>query len=141
MKVKSLYHVGIPVDDLDRAQKFYTEVLGMQFMNRVGGNPNNPDALEIHGKVQRLDRLRCGNDDVVLFERPRPIRRDALEEDGIAHQAFDMDWNDYDEALKKAKELGTFHRIVERSSGKTIYMFDTEGNYLELHFPPPRKTA
>jgi catechol 2,3-dioxygenase-like lactoylglutathione lyase family enzyme len=141
MKVKSLYHVGIPVDDLDRAQKFYTEVLGMQLMDRVGGNPNNPDALEIHGKVQRLDRLRCGNDDVVLFERPRPIRRDALDQDGIAHQAFDMDWNDYDEALKKAKELGTFHRIVERSSGKTIYMFDTEGNYLELHFPPPRKTA
>ena len=141
MKVKSVYHVGIPVNDLDRAQKFYTEVLGMQFMDRVGGDPNNPDALEIHGKVQRLDRLRCGNDDVVLFERPRPIRRDALDQDGIAHQAFDMDWNDYDEALKKAKELGTFHRIVERSSGKTIYMFDTEGNYLELHFPPPRKTA
>jgi len=58
MKVKELYHVGIPVDDLDRAQKFYTEVLGMQFMGRVGGNPNNPDALEIHGKVQRLDRFR-----------------------------------------------------------------------------------
>ena len=141
MKVKSVYHVGIPVNDLDRAQKFYTEVLGMQFMNRVGGDPNNPDALEIHGKVQRLDRLRCGNDDVVLFERPRPLRHDALDEDGIAHQAFDMDWSDYEEALKKAKELGTFHRIVERSSGKTIYMFDTEGNYLELHFPPPRKTA
>ncbi len=138
MKVTKLYHVGIPVDDLDRARDFYTEVLGMQFMDRVGGNPNNPDALEIHGKVQRLDRLRCGNDDVVLFERPRPIQRDALDQDGIAHQAFDMDWNDYEEALKKAKELGKFHRIVERSSGKTIYMFDTEGNYLELHFAPPR---
>jgi len=138
MKVTKLYHVGIPVDDLDRARDFYTEVLGMQFMDRVGGNPNNPDALEIHGKVQRLDRLRCGNDDVVLFERPRPIQRDALDQDGIAHQAFDMDWNDYEEALKKAKELGKFHRIVERSSGKTIYMFDTEGNYLELHFATPR---
>jgi catechol 2,3-dioxygenase-like lactoylglutathione lyase family enzyme len=141
MKVKSLYHVGIPVDDLDRAQKFYTEVLGMQFMNRVGGNPNNPDALEIHGKFQRLDRLRCGNDDVVLFERPRPIERDALDEDGIAHQAFDMDTSEYNEALQKAKALGKFHRIVERKSGKTIYMFDTEGNYLELHFPTPRNTA
>ena len=87
MKVKSLYHVGIPVDDLDRAQKFYTEVLGMQLMDRVGGNPNNPDALEIHGKVQRLDRLRCGNDDVVLFERPRPIRRDALDRYRLAGNA------------------------------------------------------
>jgi len=141
MKVTKLYHVGIPVDDIDRAQEFYTKVLGMEFMDRVGGNPKNPDALEIHGKYQRLDRLRCGNDDVVLFERPKPIERDALDQDGIAHQAFDMDWDDYDAALKEAKALGKFHRIVERSSGKTIYMFDSEGNYLELHFPTPQKTA
>ena len=139
MKVKKLYHVGIPVNDLDRAREFYTQVLGMQFLDRVGGNPDSPDALEIHGKVQRLDRLRCGTDDVVLFERPRPVHRDALDQDGIAHQAFDMDWEDYGAALKKAKELGTFHRVVERKSGKTIYMFDTEGNYLELHFPPPSR--
>ena len=141
MKVTKLYHVGIPVDDIDRAQEFYTKVLGMEFMGRVGGNPKNPDALQIHGKYQRLDRLRCGNDDVVLFERPKPIERDALDQDGIAHQAFDMNWNDYDAALKEAKALGKFHRIVERSTGKTIYMFDSEGNYLELHFPTPQKTA
>ncbi|MGH7765817.1 MAG: VOC family protein [Candidatus Binatia bacterium] len=141
MKVTKLYHVGIPVDDIDRAQEFYTKVLGMEFMGRVGGNPKNPDALEIHGKYQRLDRLRCGNDDVVLFERPKPIERDALDQDGIAHQAFDMNWDDYDAALKEIKQLGKFHRIVERSSGKTIYLFDSEGNYLELHFPTPRETA
>jgi len=141
MKVTKLYHVGIPVDDIDRAQEFYTKVLGMEFMGRVGGNPKNPDALQIHGKYQRLDRLRCGNDDVVLFERPKPIERDALDQDGIAHQAFDMNWDDYDNALKEAKALGKFHRIVERSTGKTIYMFDSEGNYLELHFPTPRETA
>jgi catechol 2,3-dioxygenase-like lactoylglutathione lyase family enzyme len=141
MKVTKLYHVGIPVDDIDRAQEFYTKVLGMEFMGRVGGNPKNPDALEIHGKYQRLDRLRCGNDDVVLFERPKPIERDALDQDGIAHQAFDMNWDDYEDALKEIKQLGKFHRIVERSSGKTIYLFDSEGNYLELHFPTPRPTA
>jgi catechol 2,3-dioxygenase-like lactoylglutathione lyase family enzyme len=141
MKVTKLYHVGIPVDDIDRAQEFYTKILGMEFMGRVGGNPKNPDALEIHGKYQRLDRLRCGNDDVVLFERPKPIERDALDQDGIAHQAFDMNWDDYDAALREIKQLGKFHRIVERSSGKTIYMFDSEGNYLELHFPTPRETA
>jgi hypothetical protein len=49
-----------------------------------------------------------------------------------------MNWEDYDAALDTAKELGRYHRKVERSSGKTIYMFDSEGNYLELHFPAPR---
>jgi catechol 2,3-dioxygenase-like lactoylglutathione lyase family enzyme len=143
MKLQKVYHMGIPVDDLDRARDFYTKVLGMQYLGRVGGNPDNPDALPIHGKVQQLDRLRCGKDDIVLFERPRALGRDALDQDGIAHQAFDMNWEDYDDALKQAKELGKYHRKVERSSGRTIYMFDSEGNYLELHFPAPgerRKT-
>jgi catechol 2,3-dioxygenase-like lactoylglutathione lyase family enzyme len=36
MKLKDLYHVGIPVNDIDRAREFYTKVLGMQFLDRVG---------------------------------------------------------------------------------------------------------
>ena len=128
MRLKDLYHVGIPVDDIDRAQEFYTQVLGMQFLDRVGG-----------GAGPRLDRLRYGGSDVVLFERPKPIQKNALEQDGIAHQAFDMLWEDYDDALKEVKETGRFHRCVERASGKTIYLFDPEGNYLELHFPTPHR--
>ena len=138
MKLKKVYHMGIPVDDIDRAREFYTKVLGMQFLDRAGGNPDSSDSLTIHGKTPRLDRLKCGDDEVVLFERPRPIHKDTIDQDGIAHQAFDMDWDGYDEAMKTAKELGKFHRAVERRSGKTIYLFDSEGNYLELHFPTPR---
>jgi len=139
MKLKKVYHIGIPVDDLERAKDFYTNVLGLQYINRAGGNPNNPEALTIHGKTPRLDRFKCGSDDIVLFERPRPLQKDTIDQDGIAHQAFDMDWNDYEDALQTAKSLGKFHRAVERSTGKTIYMFDSEGNYLELHFPSPNR--
>jgi catechol 2,3-dioxygenase-like lactoylglutathione lyase family enzyme len=137
MKVQKLYHVGIPVDDLDRARDFYRQVLGMEYLGRVGGNPDNPDALPIHGVVQKLDRFRCGGDDVVLFQRPRPLRRDALDQDGIAHHAFEMAWEDYEDALQTVKELAGYHRTVERDSGHTIYLFDSEGNYLELHFARP----
>ena len=137
MKLQKVYHMGIVVDNLNRARDFYANVLGMEYLGRVGGNPNNPDALPVHGVVQKLDRFRCGNDDIVLFERPKAIGRDALDQDGIAHQAFDMAWEDYDEAFKTTNDLGKYHRSVERDSGKTIYMFDSEGNYLELHFPRP----
>ena len=137
MKVQKVYHMGIPVDDLDRARDFYRRVLGMEYLGRVGGNPDNPDALPIRGVVQKLDRFRCGDDDVVLFERPRPLGRDALEEDGIAHQAFEMRWEDYQDALETVKQLDSYHRTVDRDSGKTIYLFDSEGNYLELHFTRP----
>ena len=67
-----------------------------------GCDPNNWDALPIHGVAQKLDRLRCGNDDIDLFERLRPIERD---------------------------------------SGNMIYPFDSEGNYLDLHFARPSRSS
>jgi catechol 2,3-dioxygenase-like lactoylglutathione lyase family enzyme len=66
MKLNKVYHMGIPVDDLDRAKDFYTRVLGMEYLGRVGGNPNNPDSFPVHGVAQKLDRLRCGDYDIVL---------------------------------------------------------------------------
>ena len=38
MKLQKVYHMGIPVDDLDRARDFYTNILGMEYLGRVGGN-------------------------------------------------------------------------------------------------------
>ncbi len=28
MKIKQIYHIGLPCNDLERATKFYTDVLG-----------------------------------------------------------------------------------------------------------------
>ena len=30
MKIKQIYHIGLPCNDLERATKFYTDVLGMK---------------------------------------------------------------------------------------------------------------
>ena len=30
-----VYHIGIPVDDLDRAERFYTKILGMRGGHRI----------------------------------------------------------------------------------------------------------
>jgi catechol 2,3-dioxygenase-like lactoylglutathione lyase family enzyme len=50
MKLQKVYHMGIPVDNLDRAKDFYTTVLGMEYLGRVGGNPKSPDSFPIHGR-------------------------------------------------------------------------------------------
>ena len=119
MKVSSIYHTSIPADDLDRAEKFYTEVLGLELTGpRVGSG---------------LSRLKCGNDTVVLFKRPKPLGRDSFEEDGVYHQAFELDISAFDEAVAALTEVGKFHRVIERDSGRTIYFWDSEGNYEELH--------
>ncbi len=96
IKTKGIYHTSIPVDDLDRAERFYTEVLGLEL-----DRPRREGA--------GLSRLKCGSDTLVLFKRPRALERDSH------------------------KEAGAFHRIIERDSGRTIYFWDTEGNYEELH--------
>jgi catechol 2,3-dioxygenase-like lactoylglutathione lyase family enzyme len=117
-----IYHIGIPVDDIDRAEGFYTKVLGMKTAARIGESG------------ARLVRLACGDADVVLFQRPRPLNRNTLKEDGIAHQAFEVAPEAFDEALEFLKIDGDYHDgPVVRPSGRAVYFFDSEGNYQQLH--------
>jgi|ERR671919_2679545 catechol 2,3-dioxygenase-like lactoylglutathione lyase family enzyme len=118
-----IYHIGIPVDDIDRAENFYTKILGMKVADRIG-----------ESGARRLTRLKCGDADVVLFQRPRPLKRNTLQEDGIAHQAFEVTPATFDEAVAFLKSQGCYHAgPVVRPSGRAVYFFDSEGNYQQLH--------
>jgi len=82
----------------------------------------------------RLVRLKCGDVDVVLFQRPRQLNRNTLKEDGISHQAFEVAPEAFDEAIEFLKKEGCYHEgPVVRPSGRGVYFFDTEGNYQQLH--------
>lgn len=117
-----VYHIGIPVDDLDRAVDFYTKILGMSEEARLGEAGAS------------LARLRCGDADVVLLQRHRPLKRNTLQEDGIAHQAFEVAPETFDEAVAFLKSQGCYHEgPVVRPSGRAVYFFDSEGNYQQLH--------
>ena len=126
IETTGVYHTSIPADDIERAERFYTEVLGMQLDARVGQ------------KGSQIVRLHCGADTVVLFERPRALKRDSHKEDGVYHQSFEMHIEAFDDAVESIKMLGTFDRITERDSGRTLYFWDTEGNYEELHASRPQ---
>jgi catechol-2,3-dioxygenase len=117
-----IYHIGIPVDDMARAERFYTGVLGMKVEARV------------QEEGTRLSRLKCGDADVVLFLRPRPLSRNTLKEDGITHQAFEVPPETFDAAIEFLKKEGYYHSgPVGRASGRAVYFFDSEGNYQQLH--------
>ena len=132
IKTKGLYHSGIPVNDLDRAIEFYRDVLGMDVANVAR------DDLKGLGRAD----LRSGSSIVVLFQRPNPIERDALAEDGVTHQAFFVDGDDFDTAEERMRAAGVrIHEVpvVERRSGRGFYFFDPDGNLLQLYAPPRRK--
>jgi len=130
VKTRGVYHIGIPVNDMDRAIKFYTEVLGMTIAKL------NRD--DMGAKLNRAD-LRSGDEMVVLFQRPSPIKRDALQEDGATHHAFVVDPEDFELAVDKMEEWGVkLHGTptVNRPSGRGLYFFDPDGNLLQLYAPP-----
>lgn len=130
-KTKGLYHIGIPVNDPNRATKFYTEVLGMKL--------HSLQKDDMGDGLARVE-LHSGDDIIVLFQRPKPIERDALKEDGASHQALIVDQDDFELAVKKMAEMGVkIHSVptVDRGArGRGFYFFDTEGNLLQLYAPP-----
>jgi glyoxylase I family protein len=135
VKTKGVYHIGIAVDDVERAVKFYTEVLGMTI-----GKLNRDDMGD---HLNRAD-LRSGDDMVVLFQRPKPLEKDAIAEDGATHHAFVVDREDFETAIKKMKEWGVKTHstpTVDRPTGSGFYFFDPDGNLLQLYAPPKGATA
>ena len=129
INTQGIYHIGIPVNDVERAIKFYTEVLGMTVAKL------NRDDMGDH--LSRAD-LRSGDSMVVLFQRPKPIEKDALNQDGATHHAFIVDTDDFELAVKKMKDWGVkIHNVatVERASGRGFYFFDPDGNLLQLYAP------
>ncbi len=117
-----VYHIGIPADDLERAERFYTQTLGMKVEARLKESGT------------RLVRLKCGGADVVLFQRPRALKRNSLEEDGITHQAFEVAPETFDKAVEFLKSQGCFHEgPVVRPTGRAVYFVDSEGNFQQLH--------
>ena len=118
------------MDDMQRAVKFYTEVLGMT-VAKTGTD-------DMGDKLSRTD-LRSGNSIVVLFKRPKPLAADGVERDGATHQAFTVSREDFELAKAKMKDWGVkVHTVpsVDRPSGSGFYFFDTEGNLLQLYAPP-----
>jgi glyoxylase I family protein len=130
IKTKGLYHIGIPVNDVERAVKFYTEILGMTIAKL------NRDDMGDH--LNRAD-LRSGDSMVVLFQRPTPINKDAIKEDGATHHAFVVSNEDFELAVRKMADLGVkIHSVptVDRPTGRGFYFFDPDGNLLQLYAPP-----
>jgi glyoxylase I family protein len=127
---KGVHHIGIAVNDVERAVKFYTEVLGMK-VAKLGKD-------DMGDRLSRAD-LRSGDSMVVLFQRPQPIDKDAVKEDGATHHAFTVSPEDFDLAERKMADWGVkIHSTptVERASGRGFYFFDPDGNLLQLYAPP-----
>ena len=128
MQLKGIHHIALNVKDLDRAEKFYTDVLGFKVTHRFS-------------KGLRHLMLETGNAAVALFETPDLKVKEAMNivsEEGYLHLAFEADPADF---KKIAEELQTkkidIRGPVKRGDGESIYFNDPDENHLEIHCDNP----
>jgi catechol 2,3-dioxygenase-like lactoylglutathione lyase family enzyme len=139
MKIKQIYHIGLPCNDLERAVKFYTEVLGMKCTKIGYDTESGGPYREKYGMFPNIARLfmedgMC----LVLFQRPATVQRDDFDE-GTSHLALEVGAEDFDKAADELKKAGVkvlIDQPVVRPTGKAIYFFDTEQNYIQLWARP-----
>ena len=120
MRIRRLDHFGVDVADLARAERFYTEVLGMTVRMRLSD--------------QVL--LDYGDGSCALFVKPdrAPGGLDQIENPlGKSHHAFEVAHADLvaAQALFAARGI-PFHAPIDWGDHECLYFLDPDGNLLEI---------
>jgi len=127
-------HVGLGVTDLERAQRFYTEVLGFE-VDRVLQLPDAGSGpfLGVDPPVN-LTAVYLVRDAFVLellhFDRPgnQPAADRTFTQPGLTHLSFSVD--DLPAALDQVVALGG--EVVTSMGGQAAMVRDPDGQLLEL---------
>jgi catechol 2,3-dioxygenase-like lactoylglutathione lyase family enzyme len=133
--VTTFQHVGLSVPDLDRAQRFYEQGLGMteRFAFSVPGGPR--------GVILATDGGAC----VELLEQSGSVRkttyadpRQAILDQGYGHWAVGVD--DLEAACERLVAAGAEivwdPRDAPQPGARMAYLRDPDGNLIELIRPP-----
>ena len=126
MKLDGVHHIGVNVRDLDRAEAFYTEVLGFKVIDR-------------YQEEIRHSMLDTGAAKIHLFESTdlkfdEAIHR--LSEDGYAHVAFGTNRKLFPQVMEELKKHNiSFRGPLILGKGESVHFKDPDGNHLEIRCP------
>jgi catechol 2,3-dioxygenase-like lactoylglutathione lyase family enzyme len=123
MRLERLDHFGVEVAELARAERFYTEVLGLEVVARLGD--------------QVL--LQCGDQNLALFHVARnPLPADERQRRiahplGRGHHAFRVSPLDFGSAGDRLRAAGVeIARPIDWGDHDCLYFLDPDGNLLEI---------
>jgi catechol 2,3-dioxygenase-like lactoylglutathione lyase family enzyme len=121
LKTEGVLHFTIPVKDLDRSEKFYTEIMGMERVRRTG-----------HMVFLRA----AGKDSFVLTYSEKPIDPNPEDRHEI-HSAFRTTAEEYDRAktFLASKGVKVFKEEDRRTGtfqGRSAYFHDPDRNVIEI---------
>jgi len=123
VKTRGVVHFSLPVTDLERSAKFYSELLGMKIVQ----------------KTPRMVFLKCGGDFLILAKGNMPVKYDSPEDTPV-HHAFKVAPEDFEPAMEFLKRQGVkLFNFEDRRDGvfygRQVYFLDPDGNKLEIHDP------
>ena len=120
LKTEGVLHFTIPVKDLERSERFYVDVMGMERIRRTG----------------HMVFMRAGDDNFVLTYSEKPIDPNPPGKHEI-HSAFRMSPDEYDRAKQflAAKGVTIFKEEDRRTGtfqGRSAYFLDPDSNVIEI---------
>jgi glyoxylase I family protein len=118
----SVVHFSIAVSDLEASRKFYTEVLGLKYVQT--------------SPALGLVFLKAGDDYVLLAKSDTPLQRTAKEA-RRAHHAFKVDADKYEDAkaFLASKGVEVFEEEDRKTGvfvGRQFYIRDPDGTVIEF---------
>ena len=126
MKLDGVHHIGVNVLDIDRAENFYTDVLGFWVVKRY------------EEEIRHL-MLDTGSATLHLFESPDLHMEnaiDCLSEHGYAHIAFGTNRTNFPEIIDELKKKNiAFRGPLILGQGESVHFMDPDGNHLEIRCP------
>jgi catechol 2,3-dioxygenase len=116
IRTEGLDHIAIAVSDLDRAEAFYRDVLGLE---------------RVHEEWDPPRVLASGGSGMALF--PAGMHDDAVVgAPGILHFAFRVDRDAFEAAQDELSERGIEFRFSDHGVAHSVYFSDPDGHQLEL---------
>jgi len=119
--IKGLGELALRVNDLDRMQEFYENIVGLEVMRRF------PDVVFF-----RIgDGYRGHTTIVALFERGVEVETDRTTLD---HVAFTIDIRDYEAEKRRFEDAGVDieTKVFDWTGWRSLFLHDPEGNHVEL---------
>lgn len=125
LKVEGVTHWSIGVNDLEEAEAFYGDFLGLEPRGRLGNSP--------------MSCFRAGDNDILLCLRDQPLPVPSPEDNRV-HHSFAVSPETLIQACKLFAERNVHvDELIYRGkgffTGRELYFFDPSGNRLELRDP------
>ena len=124
--IKGLAEIALRVNDLEKMQKFYEEVIGLEFLESFDKTVFFRIAEGVEGHVQVLALFdRSGTDGYTGIDAKKST---------VDHIAFGISKSDYEAEKNRIEALGydirtAYHKWVK---WRSLYVTDPEGNNVEM---------